>query len=80
MDFKVPVLAKMYGKRQAGYKAIGYKIEFPEDNYRSDQNKTKIYNPCAISQLPSGKICGHVLRSQVQLGNDIRSKKTLDKI
>ncbi|MCK5196369.1 MAG: hypothetical protein KAQ71_21340 [Desulfobulbaceae bacterium] len=32
VDFEVPVLARMYGKRQAGYKAIGYKIELPEDN------------------------------------------------
>ncbi len=42
VDFEVPVLAKMYGKRQAGYKAIGYKIELPEDNYRSVQNKTSL--------------------------------------
>ncbi len=29
VDFEVPVLAKMHGKRRAGYKAMGYKIELP---------------------------------------------------
>jgi hypothetical protein len=29
VDFDVPVLAKMYAKRRAGYKAIGYEIELP---------------------------------------------------
>ncbi len=27
VDFEVPVLARMHGKRRAGYRAIGYKIE-----------------------------------------------------
>jgi superfamily II DNA or RNA helicase len=48
-DFGVPVLARMYAKRQAGYKAIGYKIELPEANNRSDQIKTRIYNPVSGS-------------------------------
>jgi superfamily II DNA or RNA helicase len=29
VDFDIPVLAKMYAKRRAGYKAIGYEVEFP---------------------------------------------------
>ena len=29
VDFEVPVLVKMHGKRRAGYKAMGYKIEIP---------------------------------------------------
>jgi superfamily II DNA or RNA helicase len=28
-DFDIPVLAKMYAKRRAGYKAIGYEVELP---------------------------------------------------
>ena len=29
VDFDIPLLAKMYAKRRAGYKAIGYEVEFP---------------------------------------------------
>jgi superfamily II DNA or RNA helicase len=32
VDFEVPVLARMLGKRRAGYKALGYEIELPQDN------------------------------------------------
>jgi superfamily II DNA or RNA helicase len=32
VDFDVPVLARMYGKRRAGYKVLGYEIELPKDN------------------------------------------------
>jgi len=32
VDFEVPVLARMHGKRRAGYKALGYEIELPQDN------------------------------------------------
>ena len=32
VDFQVPVLARMHSKRRAGYKAIGYEIELPQDN------------------------------------------------
>lgn len=31
VDFQVPVLAKMYAKRRAGYKAIGYEIAMSEN-------------------------------------------------
>ena len=30
VDSEVPVLARMYAKRRAGYKAIGYEIPLPE--------------------------------------------------
>jgi superfamily II DNA or RNA helicase len=29
VDFDIPVLAKMFARRRAGYKAIGYEIELP---------------------------------------------------
>ena len=32
VDFEVPVLARMHGKRRASYKAIGYEITLPEEN------------------------------------------------
>jgi superfamily II DNA or RNA helicase len=32
VDFEVPVLARMHGKRRAGYKAIGYEIELQQKN------------------------------------------------
>ena len=32
VDFEVPVLARMHGKRRASYKALGYEIELPQDN------------------------------------------------
>ena len=32
VDFEVPVLARMHGKRRASYKAIGYEIALPETN------------------------------------------------
>lgn len=32
VDFEVPVLARMYGKRRASYKALGYEIELSQDN------------------------------------------------
>lgn len=31
VDFKVPVLARMYARRRSGYKSIGYEIALPED-------------------------------------------------
>jgi hypothetical protein len=30
VDFDVPVLARMHGKRRAGYKALGYEIELQQ--------------------------------------------------
>ncbi len=30
MDFEVPILAKMYARRRAGYKRIGYEIVLSE--------------------------------------------------
>jgi len=32
VDFDVPGLARMHGKRRASYKAIGYEIELPQKN------------------------------------------------
>ena len=32
VDFDVPVLARMHSKRRAGYKALGYDIELPQEN------------------------------------------------
>ena len=32
VDFEVPVLARMYSKRRASYKAIGCDIELPQKN------------------------------------------------
>jgi superfamily II DNA or RNA helicase len=32
VDFEVPLLARMHGKRRASYKALGYEIELPQDN------------------------------------------------
>jgi hypothetical protein len=32
VDFQVPVLARMHGKRRASYKALGYEIELPQDD------------------------------------------------
>jgi superfamily II DNA or RNA helicase len=37
VDFDVPVLAKMYAKRRAGYKAIGYEIELPTASHKPAQ-------------------------------------------
>jgi superfamily II DNA or RNA helicase len=31
VDFEVPVLAKMYARRRAGYKSIGYEIALPDE-------------------------------------------------
>ena len=39
VDFQVPVLAKMYGRRRAGYKAIGYEIIMSESPSQSIQLK-----------------------------------------
>ena len=39
VDFQVPVLAKMYGRRRAGYKAIGYEIVIPESQIPATQLK-----------------------------------------
>jgi superfamily II DNA or RNA helicase len=36
VDFDIPVLAKMYTKRRAGYKAIGYEVELPTANTLRD--------------------------------------------
>ena len=32
VDFEVPVLARMHGKRRAGYKALGYEIELSQND------------------------------------------------
>ena len=37
VDFDVPVLAKMYAKRRAGYKAIGYEVELPTTSNKPAQ-------------------------------------------
>lgn len=37
VDFQVPVLAKMYAKRRAGYRAIGYEIAISENKNPSGQ-------------------------------------------
>jgi superfamily II DNA or RNA helicase len=37
VDFEVPVLAKMYSKRRAGYKAIGYEIVTPDNEQQVSQ-------------------------------------------
>jgi len=37
VDFEVPVLAKMYSKRRAGYKAIGYEIVMPDNKEQVSQ-------------------------------------------
>jgi superfamily II DNA or RNA helicase len=37
VDFDVPVLAKMYARRRAGYKAIGYEIALPDDKRQGKQ-------------------------------------------
>ncbi len=37
VDFEVPVLAKMYARRRAGYKAIGYEITLPDDKGQTAQ-------------------------------------------
>ena len=39
VDFQVPVLAKMYASRRAGYKAIGYEIVMPESQSSTTQLK-----------------------------------------
>ena len=31
VDFHVPVLARMYAKRRAGYRSIGYEIKMSDD-------------------------------------------------
>ena len=37
VDFEVPLLAKMYGRRRTGYKAIGYEIALPENKSQATQ-------------------------------------------
>jgi superfamily II DNA or RNA helicase len=37
VDFEVPLLAKMYAKRRAGYKAIGYEMALPENKGQATQ-------------------------------------------
>jgi len=37
VDFEVPVLAKMYARRRAGYKAIGYEIALPDNKGQAGQ-------------------------------------------
>lgn len=37
VDFEVPVLAKMYTRRRAGYKAIGYEIALPDNKVQASQ-------------------------------------------
>jgi superfamily II DNA or RNA helicase len=37
VDFDVPMLAKMYARRRAGYKTIGYEISVPESEVQSGQ-------------------------------------------
>lgn len=37
VDFEVPMLAKMYARRRAGYKAIGYEIALRENHGQAGQ-------------------------------------------
>jgi superfamily II DNA or RNA helicase len=37
VDFEVPMLAKMYARRRAGYKAIGYEIALRENQSHAGQ-------------------------------------------
>ncbi len=37
VDLEVPVLAKMYARRRAGYKAIGYEIALPGSKVQANQ-------------------------------------------
>jgi len=37
VDFEVPMLVRMWTRRRAGYKAMGYRIALPEDVRRADQ-------------------------------------------
>jgi len=37
VDFEIPVLVKMYAKRRAGYKAIGYEVELPTTSNKPEQ-------------------------------------------
>ena len=39
VDFQIPVLAKMYGRRRAGYRAIGYEIVMPGSQSSATQLK-----------------------------------------
>ena len=36
-DFDIPVLAKMFARRRAGYRSIGYEIVSPENKSRAVQ-------------------------------------------
>ena len=37
VDFEVPMLARMYGRRRTGYKAIGYEIVLPDNKNLTGQ-------------------------------------------
>jgi superfamily II DNA or RNA helicase len=37
VDFEIPILVKMYARRRAGYKAIGYEIELPTSSTKPAQ-------------------------------------------
>ncbi|MFO7680870.1 MAG: hypothetical protein R6X34_12540 [Chloroflexota bacterium] len=37
VDYEVPVLAKMYAKRRAGYRAIGYEIATSDNKKQANQ-------------------------------------------
>ena len=41
VDFEIPMLKRMYGRRRAGYKAIGYEIELPDNEHQTGQLKLK---------------------------------------
>ena len=41
VDFEVPMLARMHAKRRTGYKAIGYKIDLPDNQNQTSQLKLK---------------------------------------
>lgn len=46
VDLPVPVLARMYAKRRAGYKSIGYEIKMPNDV--SKASSTFNWKSCAL--------------------------------
>ena len=37
VDSEVPVLVRMYTKRRAGYRTIGYEISLPQDEGQASQ-------------------------------------------
>jgi len=37
VDFEVPVVVKMYGRRRTRYKSIGYEIDLPDNKGQAEQ-------------------------------------------